>query len=377
MNLTYYDLLGVDDHATEQEIKRAYRQTSLKFHPDRDGNSRQFRAIKTAYDVLSDPVQRSAYDAELTGSSPVQDATVDPDGAAEPAWGSDSVWEDGSVTSPTPSWPASGCDPAEDVAWQIRIREQQKAAQQAWRDQIAANSRAATVNRRRGDDRLVLGLALTVCVTGVVPWAIGRYLARDTLLHPRNAAVFDPALRGVWRYGLADWAIGCAGVLALAALFILVRPWAGRVAHVVVAFLVLGVAVAGIGPYSRGQWAKQEAVTASRLRNEVYPFPAYEPTCGRASASFGTSPSQPGKPEVTYTLFSTRSGTSKSGCNSLELWEGWRQVKQVNLKAGQRIKLGQSAVSVTRGKPLKSTVFTVRLASGKTARYPLPQLLPR
>lgn len=62
----YYDILGVGQSAGEQEIKSAYRQLALKYHPDRNAGDKQaeenFKEAAEAYSVLSDPQRRAAYD---------------------------------------------------------------------------------------------------------------------------------------------------------------------------------------------------------------------------------------------------------------------------------------------------------------------------
>ncbi|CAE6692144.1 Chaperone protein DnaJ [Paraburkholderia nemoris] len=65
---TLYDTLGVHAHATDEEIKRAYRKAAMKWHPDRNNGAEEvaratFQEIKDAYAILSDAAQRKVYDA--------------------------------------------------------------------------------------------------------------------------------------------------------------------------------------------------------------------------------------------------------------------------------------------------------------------------
>jgi DnaJ-class molecular chaperone len=64
---TLYDTLDVSEHATADEIKRAYRKAAMRWHPDRNVGREQlartaFLEIQNAYAILSDPVQRQVYD---------------------------------------------------------------------------------------------------------------------------------------------------------------------------------------------------------------------------------------------------------------------------------------------------------------------------
>ncbi len=67
MSRDYYEILSVARDASQDEIKKAYRQAALKFHPDRnpddkDGAERRFKEASKAYQVLSDADKRAQYD---------------------------------------------------------------------------------------------------------------------------------------------------------------------------------------------------------------------------------------------------------------------------------------------------------------------------
>ena len=61
----YYDILGVPKTASDAELKKAYRKQALEWHPDRNKTKEaesRFKEINEAYEVLSDPQKKAAYD---------------------------------------------------------------------------------------------------------------------------------------------------------------------------------------------------------------------------------------------------------------------------------------------------------------------------
>ena len=62
---TFYQILGIPDNATQDEILAAYRKKVIETHPDKGGNAIEFMNVKKAYETLSDPVLRNKYDQWL------------------------------------------------------------------------------------------------------------------------------------------------------------------------------------------------------------------------------------------------------------------------------------------------------------------------
>lgn len=64
-----YSILGVSTSATEEEIKKAYKELAKKLHPDRNNGieTEQFKEITEAYDILSDKKKKAEYDKEIIG----------------------------------------------------------------------------------------------------------------------------------------------------------------------------------------------------------------------------------------------------------------------------------------------------------------------
>ncbi|MDX9945095.1 MAG: DnaJ domain-containing protein, partial [Azonexus sp.] len=62
----FYEILGVNRDASDDEIKKAYRKLAMKYHPDRNPDNpsaeEKFKEAKEAYEILSEPQKRAAYD---------------------------------------------------------------------------------------------------------------------------------------------------------------------------------------------------------------------------------------------------------------------------------------------------------------------------
>jgi ferredoxin len=77
----YYNILGIQERATQLEIKKAYRRMARKYHPDRNGSSHaedMIKKINAAYEVLSDIHKRDQYDRDGL------DTRIEPEPAYEP-----------------------------------------------------------------------------------------------------------------------------------------------------------------------------------------------------------------------------------------------------------------------------------------------------
>ncbi|XP_057952121.1 uncharacterized protein LOC131146504 [Malania oleifera] len=85
MGVDYYNILKVNRHASEDDLKKAYRRLAMIWHPDKNPSNKReaeakFKQISEAYDVLSDPQKRQIYD--LYGEEALKSGQVPPQPAS-------------------------------------------------------------------------------------------------------------------------------------------------------------------------------------------------------------------------------------------------------------------------------------------------------
>ncbi len=96
--IDYYEVLGLEADASDEEIKKAYRSLAKAFHPDTSTHPKakeRFLAISAAYEVLSDPDSKRDYDSRLKASLYGEDF----DASDDDTDGSDGSGDDGSEDS--------------------------------------------------------------------------------------------------------------------------------------------------------------------------------------------------------------------------------------------------------------------------------------
>jgi curved DNA-binding protein CbpA len=98
-----YDELGVSRSATAAEIKSAYRRLAVKHHPDQGGDTEHFKRIKAAYEVLTDPRKRAAYERKRRRPRPLRRRR----GSSAPFWASTTVEHFGGYEGPQPEEPTN------------------------------------------------------------------------------------------------------------------------------------------------------------------------------------------------------------------------------------------------------------------------------
>ena len=154
--MNHYEILGVKQTASQEEIKQAFRGRAKRHHPDRNPNDRhahaRFNLINEAYETLSDPGRRRTYDRSLAGDAtahPRQTGTrpYTPPGTAKTPRGSAGSgiqrYDEQRARRPAPPQPVSQARRTVEAYEQRRKREEAEKARQARLAEQARQERLA------------------------------------------------------------------------------------------------------------------------------------------------------------------------------------------------------------------------------------------
>lgn len=116
----YYQILGIPNNASPQQVKSVYNQLAMKYHPDKNKEPTavdKFILITEAYEILSDPIKRADYDTHFKGIS-----------YATPSQGTSSVTtsytaKQNNTPSRQDSTPAQTRKPDWPSQWQNKVQE--------------------------------------------------------------------------------------------------------------------------------------------------------------------------------------------------------------------------------------------------------------
>jgi hypothetical protein len=111
----FYQVIGVKENATEEQIKKAYRKKARKLHPDAGGDNEKFLKLQQAYEVLIDPARRRRYDE--TGEFDEGPVNGVPPHVVEVL--QHAMWE---VLWPTQVGPYAGCFDTDPVRENLKTR---------------------------------------------------------------------------------------------------------------------------------------------------------------------------------------------------------------------------------------------------------------
>lgn len=99
----YYDRLNIKKDASEEEIKRAYRQEAMRLHPDKGGSHTAMRKLNKMYHTLTDPKKRKRYNQTLDGKRvkvvEIRKPTYQPEPERHTYRPTENIWEDHIHTS--------------------------------------------------------------------------------------------------------------------------------------------------------------------------------------------------------------------------------------------------------------------------------------
>jgi len=86
--INYYHILGLDRDATAEDIKKAYRKLSMKFHPDKNEGDKYFeewsKKVNAAFETLGNPSKKVGYDYALTHELEKKETAQPPSSTDDP-----------------------------------------------------------------------------------------------------------------------------------------------------------------------------------------------------------------------------------------------------------------------------------------------------
>jgi hypothetical protein len=224
--MNHYIVLDVKPDATADEIKKAYRAAASKTHPDRGGMTHMFRMVQEAYETLSDPDKRTAYDREM-GLAPTPQPVQD-EGPADNMPSGDYAYEEPAPAQVVPSVPRAAWMKWLKVAWIVGV-----AALAGW--WLFQGYELWTIVQAKNQFRLYTPQGVPAIAYAVL-WAYGTLVASvaEDILHGAVVAGACSAIAGAFAFitatGAPDqWlpALG-TGLALTAAIAITVRVAAAR-----------------------------------------------------------------------------------------------------------------------------------------------------
>lgn len=186
-------------------------------------------------------------------------------------------------------------------------------------------------NRRRGTDFSAITLAGGAAVTVLGPYLLGHFVLRKTPLLVPDPAVYDERARGLGDHFLPDYLGGLAVVVAVLAVFLLVRPWAFRQPSVILGWVLAVALIAILIPTTMSQWDDAEAKTVASLRETSYPFAEEYIDCYSWDFDSENGASQR---ELWQVHLGRTRGTDVDGCNRINVYRGWIFVGSFDLGNG-------------------------------------------
>ncbi|MFE1596956.1 hypothetical protein [Nocardia sp. NPDC058705] len=216
------------------------------------------------------------------------------------------------------------------VAAGVDARAARVAEERATEERRQQQGRGATRGRREADHGAI-GLTVFVCITILGPYLLGHFVIRRTLLLQPDSRVYEEQARGITDHWWADYFGGVTAILALLALFLLVRPWAFRRTEVGTGWAVAIFTLVVLVPLTIAQWHDAEEKTVTSLREGSFPHADRYLNC--ASYTF-LAKDESGRPETWQVHLGSTKGTHPRNCNRADIYRGWRFTSAYDLGNG-------------------------------------------